>query len=77
MRRCLTSTLCFVKELKAEHKFYLVGEIVIDLDIFSPRYEEAEEFRPNPTNALKNLIQVTLCQSHIEFETASITPPSS
>jgi len=51
----------FIKELKAEHKFYLVGEIVIDLDIFKSNYVEGEDFLPNPTNALKNLIKISLC----------------
>ena len=76
IRRCVASAR-LVKELRAEHKFYLVGEIVIDLDIFSTRYEEGEDFLPNPTNALKNLIKMTLCSSHIEFETASVIAPSS
>ena len=55
------TSIRFIKELKAEHKFYLVGEIVIDLDIFKSNYAEGEDFLPNPTNALKNLIKVSLC----------------
>ncbi|EAS06862.2 hypothetical protein TTHERM_00725810 (macronuclear) [Tetrahymena thermophila SB210] len=61
----------FTLELTPKYQFYILGEIVVDFDIFK---EDKGGFKQNPTNLFKILEKMTRCKNHLEFQTASNVP---